>query len=401
MAARATTNDHEFTMMEQLPIDLTCHILGFMDIPIRLKFAGLNNRLRRRVFQECSDAWRTIDFSKCHFRVREKLKDFDLSRLLINVNAGQVTKKLLLTFCGAIQGPGLVPLRNSRVLESIYLAGTAADGAPNQALWILNSCIQHKLQFVGFSQDAVRNAGVIFKAFMRRFRKAKLDRAVVNQSRCSSCQYQIMNESRQLVASLHGVPEFRCGMCRKQYCRRVNCVDVKECQNCSLTACGDCDAVFQCILCSRIKCYPCDRYGYKCSCCDRGACGDCLKQRPFERCSHCSDLFCEDCAEHPPVCDEDCCLCKDCLELGTCGGCKSQFCVSCANGNWKNCNYYKCGERYCSESNCLDHVEECGQCGCSYCKEHDLVVYCSKCQERHCHHCAGRCERPAKRAKTM
>lgn len=123
--------------MEELPVDLTCHILGLMTVPVRVKIAGLNNIMRRRIFQDCSEAWVKIDFffGKRHGPAQRNMNDMDLLRLLTNGNAGGMTKELVLAHCHKIEGAGLAPLRDSRVLESIDLLGTNPDSNnPNSVL---------------------------------------------------------------------------------------------------------------------------------------------------------------------------------------------------------------------------------------------------------------------------
>jgi hypothetical protein len=106
-------------MLEELPIDIMVKVLDFTDLTTKVKLAGCNSTLQNRVYRECSLAWQSI-----RFPLSRILTDENVSRLLTRVNAREVTKSLDLSFCPSIEGRGLLPLRNSRVLETVDIRGT-------------------------------------------------------------------------------------------------------------------------------------------------------------------------------------------------------------------------------------------------------------------------------------
>jgi len=64
MSTMALDERHESSMMEELPAEVLTHVLGFMDIPARVKLARCNTTLQRRVYQECQQATMTFRVSK-------------------------------------------------------------------------------------------------------------------------------------------------------------------------------------------------------------------------------------------------------------------------------------------------------------------------------------------------
>lgn len=74
---------------------------------------------------------------------------------------------------------------------------------------------------------------------------------------CSSCHGPIVDdEARQLVTKDTGPPETHCQRCGL-FCRRNNCVDVKDCQNCGDSCCRCCDASDPCADCGFACCFTC------------------------------------------------------------------------------------------------------------------------------------------------
>lgn len=144
-ATMKAANDerHELTMMEALPVDLLTHTLVFMDVSSRAKLASCNASLQARIYHDCAKAWETIDLP---FYTR--MTDLELSLLLTKVNARQRTKSFNLTHCLFIQGTGLMPLRMSRVLETVNLHKSEAWRNPTPALSILRYSIPYKLMDV-------------------------------------------------------------------------------------------------------------------------------------------------------------------------------------------------------------------------------------------------------------
>jgi hypothetical protein len=79
--------------MEQLPVETLTHALKLLDISSRIsvKLTSCNHTLQQRVYRECSEAWKELKFYDM-----SHLTDLDLSRLLIRVNAREVTEILCL-----------------------------------------------------------------------------------------------------------------------------------------------------------------------------------------------------------------------------------------------------------------------------------------------------------------
>ncbi len=75
--------------MEQLPVEALTHALKLLDISSRVKLASCNHTLQQRVYRE--EAWKKLKFYDS-----SHLTDLDLSRLLIRVNAREVTEVLCL-----------------------------------------------------------------------------------------------------------------------------------------------------------------------------------------------------------------------------------------------------------------------------------------------------------------
>ena len=116
--------------VSMLPVETLTHVLKLLDIPSRVKLASCNHTFTAASFRECSEAWKKVEFYG-----NSDLTDLDLSRLLTRVNAREVTKVLCVNYCWRIRGPGLRPLRNSRVLETVkFLATAVNDEDPTAAL---------------------------------------------------------------------------------------------------------------------------------------------------------------------------------------------------------------------------------------------------------------------------
>ena len=108
--------------MEELPPELMVKVLAFTDIPTRTKLALCSLSLQQRVYRDCPQVWTNVDLSYSY-----NITDLGLSRFLTRINAKEVTKTLDLNYCRHLRGSGLMPIRNSRVLEHVDLRRTWAD----------------------------------------------------------------------------------------------------------------------------------------------------------------------------------------------------------------------------------------------------------------------------------
>lgn len=365
-------------MMEQLPTEVMTHFMEFMDIPTRVKLAGCNTTLQRRVFRECSQAWLEIDFASLDRAFRERLTDLDLSRLLTRVNAREVTTFLYLCGCAKIEGQGLTPLQFSRVLRGVNLLGTGADEHPTPFLWTLRTMLPFNLfdvPILGVTRDDPLECALDFE---RNLREVRATQAKEQRSLCESCQEPVLERSRSLVPGFFGIPMMQCCECEKFFCRRVSCpMDFRDCHNCGKAFCKECDIVGQCRTCGLSYCSNCHSMD-ECNDCGRSCCEDC---EGIRKCDNCQEFVCEDCGKSPDVCTNGCFLCSDCKIPESCNACKGQFCKKCTSGS-KKCS--RCSESYCGKTLCLENVGKCTACDALFCKHCKELEHCSLCEKRFC-----------------
>jgi len=216
-----------------------------------VKLARCNKTLQRRVYQECSQAHVTIDFSNMDSALYERLMDQDLSIFLTRVNSKQITTFLNIASCKAIRGPGLEPLRNSQVLEGLNLNKTGFDDNPTPFLWILRTMMGYRLFDVRLCEEfrpASNERAVV--DFMRNLRAVKAAQAREQQIQCKCCQEPAFDASRQVIPVFTGFPLMRCCNCDDHFCRRGTCpMDIWDCNDCLSTYCGECDNAGQCYFC--------------------------------------------------------------------------------------------------------------------------------------------------------
>lgn len=191
--------EQETDMMEQLPLDVMVRILDYMDIPTRLKLARCSLTLQRRVYRDCSQAWVSIRFWELrspYLKCLLRFTDYHLSRLLVRVNARDVTKNLNLMGCCCIRGSGLTPLRNSRVLERVNLYDTGADENPTPIVSILQSMVPFKLVDVILSDECMERSRDVLASFFHSLRRTQLEQA--QEIDCTCCKLPIMEEEDSL-----------------------------------------------------------------------------------------------------------------------------------------------------------------------------------------------------------
>lgn len=343
-------------MIEQVPNEILSHILVFLQVSERLKFARCNPSLQHRIYRECPRAWRTIDCSHDETACRH-LSDVALPVLLSNVNARDVTTVLHLGGCSRFRGTGLEPLRGSRVLERIYLWGTVAEETPGPAISVLETMISHRLCTVMFSHVPLPEDDVLLN-FFARLRNARFQDAIRNKVLCTSCQQPVMEQSRQLVQHIWGI-NILCFGCNKPYCRRAFCeMDVKECHGCSELFCADCHLAKQCFRCGHSYCIDCNCFE-ECLKCKRSYCGPCRTEDFMMNCQGCRKTVCKECLASREACQNNgCLLCNDCYTYQTCSVCGSQKCNRCECDSISLCK--RCLKWYCTRWECSS--SEVGQC---------------------------------------
>ena len=392
-------------MLEQLAPELMVKILLFMDVPARVQLSRSNTHLQTKVFHECPQAWQSISFRHVKAEYRDRLSDGDLSKLLKKVNAREVTATLDLCGCKEIRGPGLTPLRHSRILELLNLQGTMANNNLTPVLWILHTVIQFKFWALHLNYNLFMNPSDALKDFLWKLRQAKLEQA--QETCCSCCQHLVVDMSRQVVPNIYGLPETHCHKCREPFCKTSTCpMGVRECQHCGESYCDTCAIVAPCLSCGRSFCRDasCGKFSM-CTMCGKLCCKDCegLFECDYEHCKTKTNKVCLDCGKLPTnVCTNDCTLCKHCQNLGKCSKCKDQFCVKCSVGSARQCK--KCCATLCGKPACCEQVQTCHACDSTHCKEcgkfefcilcersfcsyHDRLVDCFKCGMRHCRKC--------------
>jgi hypothetical protein len=264
------------------------------------------------------------------------MTDMDLSRLLTQVNAREVTKKLFLYGCSAIRGTGLLPLRHSHVLQTINLRKTGVDENPTPFLWNLRPMISHNLVKVLLSDECKAQESVL--EFMRSLREMRVEQAREQGTQCECCNQPVVEEARQLVPNMHGFPRMQCFWCYKYFCRKGSCsMSMRECHKCGEALCDECEMAFPCDFgCGRSFCFraACCEISYCCKC-GKKSCKDC---EGVITCDYCKDnTVCSDCGTFPDICNSDCVLCADCHNLGTCAQCGDSFCVLCKDDETKQC----------------------------------------------------------------
>lgn len=260
-------------------MEVMVNVLAFSDIPTKVKLARCNPTLQRRVYRECSEAWRNTFFDGAHMGEKavccERLTDQDLSILLTRFNAREVTEYLSLRDCENIRGTGLEPLRNSQVLEGINLRNTGADENPTPFLWILRAMIPHSLFNVTFGTEILSEPRVL--DFIRHLRNEKVRLAREQGIRCEGCQEPVSDRSQQIVPSFNGLPLLWCISCNGTFCRRGNCPrNVRDCRICGDSLCDICAEghLERCDSCGHDHCSNCS-YIAKCNECDKQFCRLC------------------------------------------------------------------------------------------------------------------------------
>ena len=401
----APDEGHENNMMEELPVDALTHCLLFMNISTRIKLASLNKTMQRRVYEECEQAWVSIDLST--FPFNNRLSDLDLSRLLEKVNAREVTKILNFQGCVKLRGNGLMPLRKSRVLERVDLRWSTADNSdPMPFLSVLRWSSPYHLTDVRLLVNSEGFKSVAFTEFLRFLRGAQSIRTQEQGTVCASCQQHVWERAKQTIPFRHGLPMSCCSGCKKMFCRRASCpVSVRECSFCLFTFCEDCNVVSQCDYCGKAFCNMMCELMYTCDKCKKMSCHTCGS---IVACSCCMEYnTCQDCGipSDAPSCEGKCFFCQSCStsdSATTCAACNSPICSF--------CTWYQqccgCKKKFCDKEGC--RIKDCESIGCtmSYCGDcgdHRVacehIKWCEDCGEMYAEacHCSG--QKPAKRAK--
>ena len=216
-------------MMETLPHDVLVHVLDYIDVVAKIQLAQSNTVFQKRVYRDCPQTWQCMDFCVVPESLCQHVTDAQLSCLLIRVNAHQVTVNLDLSGCTRIRGNGLAPLRNSRVLETVTLLDTTSiQQNPMPALWILRTMFPYNLAVVRIQGGDKTTSKSTCCGVSQSFTRNKVATSHGTSDNMHACQELVMEESRQVIPSFHGVPSTLCFQCDLHYCRRASCPTTYE-----------------------------------------------------------------------------------------------------------------------------------------------------------------------------
>jgi hypothetical protein len=286
-----------------------------------------------------------------------RIDDDQLEALLVKVDAKEHAKSVSLVGCTSVEGPGLVPVMRSAVLEVLDLRvmGESYVGELRASLSFLlmsvsfRSLLDEKLR-VGEALSTVRinlarhgrsnqecyegYAQILFN----RVRESRAYRHKRSGTKCGECGCDACAPFPEFVETnregwadppyqLFSGPCDECGLwkcgmswesrcdymstcnlCQKTFCS--SCNFVSSCDICHQHACPDCAITTPCELCDRVTCMDCGD-AHWCDTCGKPYCSDC---RTVDYCEFCSDKYptphCSECrdvfwchARQKPICD--------------------------------------------------------------------------------------------------
>ena len=126
--AAAGGSPQEVRCLTDLPSGILAHVASFLAVPSKALFAVALDGNSAALPSERSSAivgsneWGTLDFGGIEEELAIKLKDDDISTLLLCIDAVNWVKRLKLTNCVNITGVGLVPLCGSAIINQIDLS---------------------------------------------------------------------------------------------------------------------------------------------------------------------------------------------------------------------------------------------------------------------------------------
>jgi len=319
--------------------------------------------IRKLVYQDCVPLWCNIDFSDVKDGAKASLTDAMLSSLLIRVNARNVTRSLNLKQCGNLHGTGLGPLSGSQILEDLdlrqYYQGRLVESL---VVPILRTMIPFKLFRVRIRDTfPLEYAPSPFTKFLYDLRTARQHQVQVKKISCAACDEVLVEELRQIVANVSGVPSTYCGSCRNHYCRRGSCAtSLVDCGYCGEVSCDSCSQVKHCVKCSVSFCEPCNPV-HSCGSCSKGFCRDCDDCLDCVRmCAECDKILCIQCNQQQndlisycEACSEP--YCGDCRQVNFCALCQNDICEQCEKFNFLDC----CSSMVCEECVVPQQRDEC------------------------------------------
>ena len=307
--------------------------------------------------------WDILDFEDVEKKLANKLLDNDIYAILKSINAHDVLKRLKLCGCINITGRGLIPLRDSVVLEQIdislvgkyespiidlqkpRLMVTCGDGygyydqsipriRQRLVMPILESIIWAdgcSLKHVQFPYHW-RNKKIppSLKQFQSKYNQVCCNRGIS----CTLCEENLSSKwlvsHDNILLSDNICYDCLTPFCR-ECCRSLDKRALKFCNICKKDYCGDC---LPHEVCSNEQCEG-----------EYSTCARCKKT-----CDECDSLFCEACLHTCDGCSKS--KCSECEPIPCCTECGKKHCADCYDG--EEYNVRSCDE--CGEEMCLDHL---------------------------------------------
>ena len=388
-----------------LPRDIMVHIMnllqirdgtGNVDNRTLILFSSCDQYLQNLICNEYSFLWENISFTNPSL---QKLTDSQLHGFLERVNAASVTKSLNLHDC-PITGTGLIPLMNSRVLETVDLKVDTTRSSSNSPTGLDDAVVAEVLSsMLAYKIETVKLRGPTHPGrlpfamgdFLIRFSLTKARRAVENCAKCSTCTRLLADVLRCTVQIYSGrnLKEIKCTECKGYSCRpwsgRSACPQIQPCVSCHEPFCDNCYDT--CSLCPTTSCSKCLDV-LVCESCEEGFCDSCRHVFP---CDHCMGFFCTLCS-FVQFCDN--CYtfgCSECIGPWIpCGICRKSLCGSCKQSDIGHCDL--CLEYFCDSCAKVGHCDRCDRRVCAECSEELACDCCTKAFCQHCdstHHCSS------------
>ena len=405
----AVTAASRCSFLECIPAELMAPILKRLDLRGLCCLAGSSKFMQNCVYVQEERLWRRIDFGSWPLRPLKvaadgtgnylaHLTDDALAAILQRCNARDTTTFISLRNCTGLRGPGLEPLRSSRVLEEIdlrterrhlstpgpaslnndavvkilktMLRGPTAD---SPAAVVLANVHVRRQRFGDRSMQMwdFRNSHSTLqydepvRGLMTELARVLLLQVVDNKAACGHCDDLIVGPDTELpkLLLMDRSTLSPCKSCKKHTCQRFRagsaCPESLACMQCSAVECGKCAMLYSCSECSGYFCFNCAIMGY-CAMCDMGFCSNC---RFVSVCTKCDKSHCDTC-DYMPTCDK--CyksVCDDCDYMPMCDKCYKSVCDDC--DYMPTCD--KCYTSVCDDCDC-DFMEQCpGPCGSTYC----------------------------------
>lgn len=268
-------------------------VLSYLDLYDLVRFSCSSAEYQKAVFEEIpKKRWNVINLSG-----NKTITDDQLRVFLTNINAKENTQKLSLVGCVNIRGPGLEPLRGSRVLEDIDLRVRGslplkgADGKLYGPSGLNEECVSSLLfsmlplqtenawargSEVALRRVAIRPTYNMYCSFPR-FYEYHHSLKPPGMNSCRLCFLQTDKSEETL----------RCSMCNKQYC--IDCAMPPTCSKCTKQMCQWCSNVVECAGCNKRSCAS---HGYEsCGGCENVFCQDC-QDNALETCVVCNEYYC-------------------------------------------------------------------------------------------------------------